>query len=246
MAIQGKLTRENIAHTMAADAPAYQQKPFHYRGAKMYRFEYETEPEAAAELIPAQLTLAEPASASLMFFEYPWSTIGPYKEAILSVNVFYKGEAFQYLAHLLLESNVPILVGREIYGLPKKMGSIKFTHEGDILAGYAERPEGIRICSGVFRTESPLESPPDGTPLRFIGLRTIPSPEKGKEHSHVELVQTDGILSSIELWAGTGSCHFPGISVFDPWHKLPVKNMLSTTFMTTDIILSEGKVMERL
>jgi acetoacetate decarboxylase len=246
MRIQGKLTKEKMAHTMPVDAPVYHKKPFYFRGARMYSFRFETDPAAAAELIPAELTLAEPASATLMFCEYPWSTIGTYKEAILSVNVCYKGETFQYLTHLILDSCEPILVGREIYGIPKKMGAVEFTEQGDVLAGFVERPKGIRIASSVFRAEAPLTSPPDGTLLRTLTLRTIPSPEKDTDHSLVELIETNSILSSVEMWSGTGSCHFPEISVFDPWHKLPVKKMLETTYMVTDIVLTGSRVVARL
>ena len=159
--------------------------------------------------------------------------------------MIYKDEPFSYLTHLILDSNVPILVGREIYGLPKKMGRVEFTQEGGIFAGFAERPEGIRICSGVFQFDAPLDSPLDGTPLRFLGLRVTPSPEKGEDHSHLELIQTDGVFSNIELWAGTGSCTLPEESVFDPWYKLPVRQMLETTYMQRDLILGEGRVVER-
>ncbi len=246
MGLRGKLTLENMAPAMPIDAPAYREKPFHFRGARMCRLDYETDAEAAAALTPAQLTLTDPVSASLWFCEYPWSSVGPYREAILSVDVLYGDEPFFYLSHLILDSEIPIQVGREMYGIPKKMGAIEFTQEGDVRAGYVERPEGIRICSAVFRTETPLDSPPDGTPWRIITLRAIPSPEKDKDHSLVELIQTDIILSSMEMWAGNGSCHFPGISTFDPWHKLPVRKMLNMTYMVTDAVLEESKILETL
>jgi acetoacetate decarboxylase len=126
------------------------------------------------------------------------------------------------------------------------MGVIEFTQQDDIWAGYVERPRGVRICTGVFRPEAPLDPPPDGTPLRVCSLRVIPSPEKDKDHSLVELIQTDMILSSVEVWAGTGSCHFPGISVFDPWHKLPVKNLLAASHIVADFVLPEGRILETL
>ena len=106
MGLQGKLTKENMGFTMPADTPAYQKKPFYYKRVKSYSFVFETDPDAAAALIPPQLLLTDTATASLRLYDYTWSTIGPYKEAILSVEVIYKGETFSYLTHLNLDSNV--------------------------------------------------------------------------------------------------------------------------------------------
>ena len=59
MAMQGKLTRDEIAHTMPVDAPSYQTKPFYYKRARVHSFVFETDPEAAASPVPAQLKLTE-------------------------------------------------------------------------------------------------------------------------------------------------------------------------------------------
>lgn len=246
MGLQGKLTKKNIAHTMPVDAPAYHKKPFYFKRARLLRFDYETDPEAAARLVPHKLLVADPPAAFLLINEYPWSTLGPYREAVLGVNVLHGDRLLHYISHLMLDSDVPILAGRELYGFPKKMGVIEFAQQDDVLAGVVERPKGIRICAGVFRPEAPLDPPPDGTPLQSCAMRVIPSPEKDKDHSLVELIQTDMILSSVEVWAGTGSCYFPGISTLDPWHTLPVKRMKAATYTVTDFVLPEGKILETL
>ena len=147
MGLQGRLTKENIAHTMPVDAPAYHKKPFYFEGARMLRFDYETDPDAAASLIPAQLRLTDPPTAALMINEYPWSTLGPYREAILGVNVCYGDERFHYTRYLMLDSDVPILAGRDLYGFPKKMGVIEFEQQDDVMAGYVGRR---LILHGLF------------------------------------------------------------------------------------------------
>lgn len=210
------------------------------------RFDYETDAESAAALLPEQLTVPDTPTASLNFVDYTWSSIGPYHEAILAIQAVYGGEELFYLTHLILDRDTPILVGRDIYGFPKKMGHVEFVREEDLIAAYVERPRGLRICSGLMRVEQPLEPLPDGTPLKACALRVIPSPEKDKDHSLVELIQTDLVVSSVEMWTGTGSCHFTGASALDPWHKLPVKGMLSSIYMIFDFELSYGRVLETL
>ena len=246
MGLQGRMTKDKMATTMPVDAPVYHKKPFYFRRARFLRFDYETDADIAVDLIPEQLRLADPPMASLSINEYPWSTLGPYREAILGVSVQYGNQDLLYLTHLMLDAEVPVLAGRDIYGFPKKMGVVAFIEQDDLMAGYVERPRGIRICSGVLRPERPLDPLPDGTPLRVCSLRVIPSPEKDKDHSLVELIQTDMILSSAELWVGPGSCQFSGASVLDPWHTLPVKKMIGAGYMLCDFILPEGKILETL
>ena len=246
MGIQGRLTKDRMATTMPVDAPAYHRKPFYYKGARWMRFDYETDAESAAELLPEQLRLPDTATASLNFVDYPWSSIGSYHEAILAIQAMYGGEELFYLTHLILDRDTPILVGRDIYGFPKKLGCIEFIQEEDLTAAYVERPRGIRICSGVMRREQPLDPLPDGTPLKACALRVIPSPEKGRDHSLVELIQTDLVVSSVEMWAGPGSCHLTGASALDPWHKVPVVKMLSSVYMVFDFELAYGRILETL
>jgi acetoacetate decarboxylase len=231
---------------MPVDAPVYHRKPFYFKRARFLRFDYETDAETVADLIPEQLRLTDPPTASLSINEYPWSTLGPYRESILGVSVQYGSQGLQYVTHLMLDAEVPVLAGRDIYGFPKKMGVVEFIQQEDLLAGYVERPKGIRICSGVLRPEQPMDPPPDGTPLGACSLRVIPSPAKGEDHSLVELIQTDLVISAVELWAGPGSCQFSGASVLDPWHTVPVKKITGAGYMVCDFVLPEGKILQTL
>lgn len=246
MGARGRLTKAKMAPTMPADAPAYGNAPFHFKGSVFLRFDYETNEDTAAELIPEQLELSDPPTAFLLINDYPWSTFGPYKEAILGVNVLFEGQPLHYLSHLMLDSSSPILGGREIYGVPKKMGIVEIVQHEDVIAGYVERPKGIRLCTGVLRPEQPLDPPAPGTALNACTLRVIPSPERDKAHSLVELIQEDMVLTSGEIWSGPGNCHFPGTSVLDPWHNLPVAKMLSATYWVCDWTLNPGKILATL
>ncbi len=243
MARMGRLNMANAGTTMPADAPAYHRKPFHFRRARLLRFDYETDADAAAALIPDMLELPEPVTATLLLNDYPWSTLGPYREAVLAVPVRHAGAALLYTTHLMLDRAVLVLAGRELYGFPKKLGVVEWCEQDDVLAAYVERPRGIRICSGVFRAQSPLPAPPAGTALATCALRIIGSPEAGRDCSLVELIRTDLALANVEMWSGEGGCHFAGESILDPWHRLPVRRMLSSTLIVTDFVLDTGTIL---
>lgn len=78
MGLRGRLSKEQFAFTMAVEVPLYQKFPFYYTDVQLALFEYETEAEAAASILPAPLELTDPPTAAPAFVEYPQTTFGPY------------------------------------------------------------------------------------------------------------------------------------------------------------------------
>ncbi|MGH7865943.1 MAG: acetoacetate decarboxylase family protein [Candidatus Binataceae bacterium] len=246
MARQGKLTLTNGGYSMPADASAYQRPPFYYRGARSIAVAYETDADAAVEALPAPLALSEPATAVLSFYEYPWTTFGPYNEAILSLLVEHKGRPLTYIQHIAVTTEPPMLAGREIWGFPKKLASIDFGAERDMIFGRIERPAGIRLASAVVRPERPAKNG-HTAPRPGVSYRLIPSPEEHAERpSCAEIIECIVEQRVIEAWTGTGSISFAEQSVLDPWNRLPVKRVLSASYMVYDMTLGHGKIIDRL
>src|SRR5580692_945934 len=150
MAKQGHLNLKNAQYSMPADAAAYQSPPFYYRNTRSISVAFETDIEAALQALPAPLSLSEPATAVLSFYEYPWTTFGPYNEAILSILVEHRGKPHTYIQHIVVDTEPPMLAGREIWGFPKKLATIEFKAERDMIFGTMERPRGIRLASAVM------------------------------------------------------------------------------------------------
>lgn len=240
MGIKGKLTREHFGPSMPVHAPLFSSLPTYFRNARLALFQYATDGEQAAELLPSSLELADPPMALLALIEYPWTTIGPYREAIQSLVCTYNGRAVQYIPNILVTNDAAMAGGREAYGYPKKIAHIEFVRENEIIACYVERPRGFRICSGLMRPEKPLH--PSGLQIPpNICLRVIPA---SAGPMAAELIEVGWDMRIKELWAGSGSCHFTGISDLDPWHKIPVRQNLSCVYATADFELKEGRVIE--
>ena len=246
MAKQGRLNLANCGYAMPVDAPAYHKPPFYYRGAKSIAVAFETDPDAAAEALPAPLALSDPAAAVLSFYEYPWTTFGPYNEVILSLLVEHKGRPMTYVYHIAVTTEPPMLAGREIWGYPKKLAAIDFRHERDMIYGTLERPAGIRLASALVRPERPA---PNGhsEPRGAVSLRYIPAPQAGAERpTCAELIEAEIEQQVHQAWVGTGSVAFAEGSMLDPWNRLPVKKILSASYMVYDMTLGFGKVIDRL
>ena len=246
MALKGKLTKDKMGLDMPVNAAAFIEKPPYWRGATWYTFNYETNPELAAEIVPEHLTIVDPLKASLVFADYEWSTAGPYLEIIQGINVEYEGEECVFFTQLGVTKSIPLMAGREVYGFPKKVGHIYFVRQDDVLGMCYERPEGIRLVTGVFREKRPMDQLPPKTTIKGITLRVITSPEKDIKYSLVELIKTELELNVKEGWLGEGNCSYTGISELDPWHKLPVRKDLDCTRMELDMTLKNSKIIVKL
>ncbi len=245
MAKHGRLNLGNAEYSMPADAATYQRPPFYYRNTRAIMVAFETELEAALEALPAPLTLSEPATAILSFYQYQWTTLGPYNEAILSLLVEHKGRPMNYVMHIAVTTEPPMLAGREVYGFPKKLAHIEFKAERDMIYGTLERPAGICLASAIVRPERPAPNGHSAAPAP-VSLRLIPSPEENARPLCAELIETHIESKVIEAWTGVGSISFPQSSRLDPWNRLPVKQVIGASYMLSDMTLGFGKVIDRL
>jgi acetoacetate decarboxylase len=235
---QGRMTRERMAGTMPVHAPIYPEPPFYYRNLEMLAWVYETDEEAALDLLPDCLELRLPATATLAVLDAPICTLGSYQEAFLSIAASFEGEPVEYVVNNLLTSDAAIAVGREIWGVPKKLGHIELQKHDQGMIGIVERPKGTRLVTGMFRPERVIpreDAEPFKVPL--LTLRVVPHPE-GLPPT-VELIEhfsprTNNYRVTDEWYenqfSGPGSLTFDTHSALDPWYLLPVRKMLAAAY----------------
>ena len=245
VAKKGLLTLKQMGYSMPVDAPAYQPPPYYYRSVKAIAVAYETDSDAALAAIPAPLELAEPATAILSFYDYPFTTFGPYLEAIIALNVEFKGRPYVYIQQIMVDTEPPMLAGREIWGFPKKLATIGFKAERDMIYGTLERPTGIRLASAIVRPERKIKKV--APPMDVASLRVLPAAE-GPKHRPVcaEIVETITEVTMLNAWEGNGSVAFAEHSTLDPWDRFPVKRIISATHTEYDMYLPAGRVIAKL
>jgi len=243
--MKGRLTLDRLGYSMPSDAPAFQAPPYHYRNAQAISIKFETDPELALDVLPAPLELIEPAAANLSFYWYPFTTFGPYHEAILRLYARHEGKPLTYIAQIFVDMEPPMLAGREVWGYPKKLARIGFERDKDMVIGWLERPQGVRLATAIMRPEQPAGALGSNGPT--TGLRIIPSAEPGdKRPALAELIAADTEHTIREAWAGPGSISFPDHSALDPVNRFPIKRILEAVYMEYDITLPAGRIIARL
>ena len=241
--LEGRLTKDKFGFGMPVDAPLFARPPIYYKYAETISVVYETDKEAALDLLPEGLILLEPATAVLIFAKYPFSTLGAYEETILCIPCLWNNEVKVYIPHIVVNKDIPQAAGREIWGYPKKIAKITITKEHDMIMGKMERPENNPICIAGIRPEIPAQQSQSN--MGILSLRVIPSPEAGAPPSIAELVEVPQNMEVLESWSGPGWAEFSAKSELDPWHKLSVNKVLDANYRIYHSILEYGRVIKK-
>jgi acetoacetate decarboxylase len=112
-----------------------------------------------------------------VFADYPDSTIGPYREAVVLVGVMRNGNPALYCPLIYVTSDTALCAGREIWGFPKKLAVIDIKHgEGDSLHCRLERGgDNLLVLDGSIPNEIDTSSVALLENLTVINHKLVPS-----------------------------------------------------------------------
>ena len=245
---QGRLDPLASGYSAPIDSPLYERRPsgWVYRDTQFTAVTFETDEEAVLDILPAPLRPAHtPPRATIVVLECRDSTFGAYDEIKFEVAVELGGKVFRYCPYIMvgaldgtLAPDAAMAMGREVLGVPKKIGRIRVRREADQVAVSLERPIGTAI---VTVSVSPREavSPAEAglaTDTPVVHLRLIPSVEEGPP-SVAELVRWDTVkrVDPEHVRRGPGSVRYGSSSTEDPWHRLPAHRVLQAVTFRGDL-----------
>lgn len=165
------------AYSAPLASPPYLAPPYPVEDAKLVIVRYQADPEAIARLVPKPL---EPAGDGIVtaFIGDIWQTGGPgvYHEGGISVGVRYRGVAASYMPYLLTSTDDALLVGREVFGMPKLL-----CDPGTIwIDGNARRASLVRRGDEILSLGVNLERAGEASkllPVHRFFIKKIPSPD---------------------------------------------------------------------
>lgn len=145
---------------------------WHYRDAQYLSCEVSVDRASAHRWVPAPLRLTEPATATIFTAFFPNNLLGSvYREAGLFLHVEHRKTRALFCPWMIVDDDVALVLGRELLGYPKKLGTIRFHQEGDrIVAAASRRDQSILRMEGVLG--APLSDAPPflGRPHRNVAV----------------------------------------------------------------------------
>ena len=128
--------------SMPLGGPMYAAPPYPFRGVQDLMIRYEADGAAVSELLPPHLEPADdPAICTSWARWIPFSAFGPYHEAFVMVDVMLGDTRYMYQPSILVDNDIPLGAGREIWGYAKKIAVIE--HNG----AATSRPMASSSCS---------------------------------------------------------------------------------------------------
>ena len=228
--------------------PLYSAPPFEFRGNRLMVVRFKTNPEVLRELVPQPL-LPNPDNLMFIYFgilniENPSFEKLSFLEAGIGIPaVFPKTKVLgNYAVCLYLNKALPIIIGREIWGWPKKDAEITFTEKDGEISGQVER-FGTVLISLSGKRQKRLEPGPDQPKKIWFVQKIIPSARKNAPPDVWQLVSSVNINNlTKELWDCSAKLEF-ATGPQDPLGNIKVLEIVSAQFSVGDFAMEYGEVL---
>lgn len=230
-----------------AGAPLVPTLPIRMRRTEVLSIVYRTRPDAAAALVPEPLELQSDLCVLHVYAMHDADWFGVYGESALHIPVRLPGgRPAAYSPFLVLASDGAVATGRELYGQPKKSGSVSLGPVGDLLVGRVAR-NGIDVATatlcwkqepaGADSLAAWVDGASDNVNLRVQHV-------DGERFRHELLLRSFTEVHEHEAWTGPSSLELrPNAQV--PLHSLPVLEVVHGLHRVMDFTLPPAQVVHR-
>lgn len=189
-------------------------------------FTAEVNPEVARDWLPENLPPTEPALATVYVADLPRTSFGvAYQEAGLFLHCLFEEQEHMQCAWMTLNDDTPMILGREMTGLPKKIADFELEMNSVNPRGVVRR-RGYTVLEVSGSNPSPLE---DGElfQLPILNVLGVPGQGEGKLlRGCVSHRLHEGQVMDLEVQTG--------ISEFDPLYKLEIPAQVKGEHMIID------------
>ncbi len=121
------------------------QKNGEFYDAEVLTVFFETKQEVVERLLPSPLKPAALPMGAAFVANYPRTNFGvTYLESALFLLAQYNGEEGVFCLAMPVTDDIALILGREVFGYPKKIARIHLEREGNDVKGWTER-HGIRF-----------------------------------------------------------------------------------------------------
>ena len=229
------------AYSMPELSGLYGAPPYEYRDTKQMLILFRSDPKVLRQLIPEPLVSASDGTMFVAISEFFTSGFGHYHEMLIGGLATFKGRPVNYGLYLILDNDIAICGGREIWGFPKKLGRVALAHSDGVLSGRVER-------GGIDLVEAAVQLKEFGTPAdvagsyEYVSRKLIPSVSNKAPPEVLQLTSTT--LKNVvvrEVHKGPATLRF-GQSPADRFQDIPIVEVTGGFYYHTDFTLEDGSV----
>jgi len=219
----------------------YGKPPFEYRDSPMLLIQFQTDPRVLRRLVPTPLTPNKDNNMFVSVADFLCSGFGRYYEAHIFTHATFKRRPVNYSIYLILDNDVAIGGGREIWGFPKKLGRLTMNMQDDVVSATVERGGRTLIDAAMHMSEFATPGELNGTP-EWVTRKLVPSVSLDAPPEVDQLTSTTLTNTALrEVHKGPATLNF-GASPADRIAEIPIKKVVGGFYYRTDFTLEDGEV----
>lgn len=229
------------AYCIPLGSPSYAPLPLKILERQQLVITYRTDPERARRLVPEPLEVEDPI-VSVAFIYNVEPSLGDYCEVTQSITARFRGEAVSFRPAMYAENVPAVLIGREVWGLPKKFGNVGLGVNGATYIGTFHF-DGVlvaRATMGYRYAELDPEQVRKWQTIPGIVLKIMPHVDGSPRILElVRIAYSDVVVKG--AWTGPGALELHPHALA-PLAELPVREIVSVSHSSYDALLARGEV----
>ena len=188
-------------------------------------FTCEVNPDVAREWLPENLPPTDPAMATVFMVDYPRTFFGlSYQEAGIFLHCVFEDQEHMLTIWMTLNDDTPLILGREMSGLPKKIADFEIEMNAVNPRGKVMR-RGYDVLEVIGSNPQPLE---DGELWQLPTLNVLGVP--GKEGKLLRGCASHRLHEGQKMDFAVST----GITDFDPLYRLEMPSRVRGEHMIID------------
>jgi len=221
--------------------------------AEMLTVIWETKPEIVRRLLPPPLQPGKRPLAVAFVASYPRTNFGvTYLESALFLRAVFNGEEGNYCLAMPVTNDIALILGREVFGYPKKIGNIQFNRRGKDVEGLTERHgrRFLQVRANLTGKLNAEDAPMILAEVFNIGTTSVvttynfkyfPAPEGNGFDYPPRLIREEVEFRPRSIEVGEAEISMQP-SEFDPWAEVEVVRTLGAVYTVGNNSMRKGKV----
>ena len=237
----------------AEEIASIYKETYDFYDAEMLTVFWETKPEIVKRLLPDPLKPAKKPIALAFVANYPRTNFGvSYLESALFLRAEFNGEEGNYCLAMPVTNDMALILGREMFGYPKKIANINFNRREKDVKGLTER-HGVRFfevkakLTGKLNTEdapsilAQVFSVGSTSMVTTFNFKYFPAPEGNGFDFHPRLVREEVEFRPSVIEVGEAEILLRP-SKYDPWVEVEIVRVLGAIYTVGNNSMRKGKV----